>query len=105
MQEARTEKLRLVPGPGNGAHRPPAAVPPGAEELWEGVERLVDRASSLADLGVHGLHLVAARRWRERGRELPDGLQREARATAILGVVAAGLLERVRAVCDGPLLL
>jgi hypothetical protein len=41
---------------------------------WAGLDRLIDRARSLDDLRAHRLELLAARRSRELGRDVPDAL-------------------------------
>ncbi len=43
-------------------------------DVWSAVRRLVNQAPSLSDLRSHGLHLLAARTWREEGRAVPDDL-------------------------------
>jgi Uncharacterised nucleotidyltransferase len=73
--------------------------------LWDGVDRLVDRAGSLADLEAHRLELLAARRWRERGLAVPPAFEDVEVRAALTAIAAPALLERVRASCDGPLLL
>lgn len=73
--------------------------------VWPAVERLVDRAPGLDDLRVHGIYLFAARRWRAEGRPVPEILEREERTAAVRSLAAHTVLERVRAACDGPILL
>ena len=73
--------------------------------LWETVDRLVDRADSVDDLRAHGLQLLALQRWRADGRAIPDELRDEERLAAVRVLVARALLERVRAACNGPLVL
>jgi hypothetical protein len=41
------------------------------EELWTGVDRLIDRAPSFDGIAAHGLYLLAVRRWRQTGVEVP----------------------------------
>jgi hypothetical protein len=79
-----------------------AAIRP---QLWDSVDRLVDRAPSLAAIRWHGLQLLAARRWRAQGRPVPQALLNEERATALRLMSTPVVLERVRAACDGPLVL
>ena len=76
-----------------------------ASELWRGVERLVDRAPSIADLRAHKLHLLAVARYRATGRPVDADLQEAARSATLAAFSAPLLLERVRAVVDGPLVL
>jgi hypothetical protein len=77
----------------------------GAAGMWETVDRLVDRAAGLDDLRRHRIHLLAARRWRALGRAIPDDLGRDQRRAAVAGLTAPVLLERVRAACEGPLIV
>jgi hypothetical protein len=74
------------------------------DELWRSVDRLVDRAPSLADLISHKLDLFAARRWRALGREVPEALLARERRAAVAELAAPQLLERVRAAYDGELI-
>ena len=76
-----------------------------AQSIFVGVDRLIDRSRRLSDLRVHGLQLLAGRRFRELGRLVPEELAAEERASAIQVVVARAVLERVRAAYDGPLML
>jgi Uncharacterised nucleotidyltransferase len=74
-------------------------------EIWAGVERLVDRAPRLSDLRAHRLHLFALRRWRQEGRPIPADLAADELRAAIATITVPVLLERVRGVLDGPVLL
>jgi hypothetical protein len=77
----------------------------GCTGIWEGVDRLIDAAPSVLDLQAHGLHLLAARRWRALGVPVPQDVAR-AELWAELRVTAARtLLERIRATCEGPIVL
>lgn len=83
-----------------------AAVPDrAAAELWSGVDRLIDAHGDLRDLEAHRLHLLAARRLRERGLAVPDDLHDDERAAAIQALTTPLALERVRAAFDGPIVL
>lgn len=73
--------------------------------LWHRVDGLIDSAPSLADLRAHGLQLLAARRWRAAGRTLPAGLVREELRAEFATHAAPRVLARVRAVCDGPIIV
>ncbi|MGH3112039.1 MAG: nucleotidyltransferase family protein [Gaiellaceae bacterium] len=84
------------------AARAPAPVD---DRLWDGVNRLIDRAPHLADLRSHRLELVAARRWRELGRPVPPELVEEERLAAVVVLTTPILLERARAAYDGTVLL
>jgi hypothetical protein len=75
-----------------------------ATELWEKVDRLVDRAP-VTGLRAHRLHLLAARRWRALGRPVPEDVLREERLAALRVMTAPVVLERVREACDGQLIL
>ena len=75
-----------------------------ADELWEDVDRLLDRLTpELA--AEHGLGPLAARRLRRAGDEVPERLLREERAGRTASLIAPALLRRVREAYDGPLLL
>jgi hypothetical protein len=76
-----------------------------AGSIWETVDRIVDRAPTLEDLYAHHLELLAARRWRELGRPVPELLATEARVNLLVTLAARPLLEQTRASYDGPLLL
>jgi hypothetical protein len=73
--------------------------------IWDGVDRLVDAAPGVGDLRSHGLHLLAARRWRILGRPVPASLA-EQELRAVYEAQAVGpLLERIRAAVEGPIVL
>lgn len=82
-----------------------AEAPGAAASLWNAVDALIDRAPSVAALREHGLHLLAGRRWRSLGRPVADELLFEERAAAAAQLAVRPLLERVRQVVDGPLLV
>ena len=86
---------------------PLSLVRPGRLDphLWRGVDRLVDRAPTATDLRSHRIEPLAARRLRARGRVVPEELALEERRAAVATLAGPVLLERVRAACDGPLLL
>lgn len=73
--------------------------------LWEGVDRLIDSAPGLRDLQSHGLHLLAARRWRELGRPIPSDLAIAELWGAFRTNEARALLKQIRDACDGPMIL
>lgn len=75
------------------------------DEIWTGVDRLIDQAPGLAGLRAHRLHLLAAKRWRHLGRGIPDELSREETVAAAVSVTATQVLSRVRAAYDGQLVL
>jgi Uncharacterised nucleotidyltransferase len=71
----------------------------------ERVDALIDASPGLQDLRAHGLHLLAARRWRATGKPLPARLVREELQAAWRTYSAPRVLEEVRAACDGPVML
>ena len=78
---------------------------PTGAKIWARVDELVDTAPDLAALRAHRLHLLAGRRWRELGREIPEGLRAEEQLAAIRDALAPDLLGRVRAATDQPVVL
>ena len=72
-------------------------------ELWDAVDRIVDRAPSLGDLASHRLELVAARRWRAQGKDVPLAVVEQERRAAIATLTAPVVLSRVREAYDGPI--
>ncbi|MFN2472199.1 MAG: nucleotidyltransferase family protein [Gaiellaceae bacterium] len=74
-------------------------------DIWAGVDRLVERASSLAGLRAHRIQLLAARRWRALGRDVPAELAADERRAAIAHVTTPLLLRRIRDTYDGPLVV
>lgn len=77
----------------------------GERDIWQAVDRLIDRARGLPDLEAHRLHLLAARRWRALGRPVPRELRGAVHAASITALVTPIVLERARAAYDGPMLL
>ena len=69
------------------------------------IQRFVERAPSLDALRKHRLHLAAARLWQAHGREVPADLMSDSRAAAVRAMLASFILAKVRASCEGPLLL
>jgi Uncharacterised nucleotidyltransferase len=82
--------------------RPPRRARP---ELWDRVDALIDRAPGLAELELHGLQLLAARRWRELGRPVPQSLVQAERSAAVFTMFAPVVLAKIRAAVDGPIVL
>jgi hypothetical protein len=70
-------------------------------ELWAAVDRLVERAPSLADLASHRIELFAARRWRAQGKAVPAEILEQERRAAIATLTAPVVLSRVREAYDG----
>jgi hypothetical protein len=75
-----------------------------AGELWGAVDRLLQGAEADGIL-VHRLGALAARRLRRLGRPVPPELNAADRAAATSAMLARPLLERIRSLCDGPLVL
>jgi hypothetical protein len=73
--------------------------------MWAAVDAVVDRAPGLGDLRAHGLHLLAARRWREQGREVPAELADEEFQAAWTFASARAILRDIRAAYDGKLIV
>jgi hypothetical protein len=77
----------------------------GASNIWSAVDQLVDRADSLDELRGHRLHLLAGRRWRALGREVPPDLRLEERRSTVTSLAVPVVLQRIRDAVDGPLLV
>jgi len=73
--------------------------------LWDGVDAVIDRTSSLRDLRAHRLQLLAARRWRELGREVPTEVVEEEFRSAWQFTAVKEVLRDAVAAYDGPLLV
>lgn len=82
-----------------------AAPPAQRAAFWEAVDLLVDRAPRVSDLEYHGLHLLAAERWRSLGRPVPDSVREAERRAAVLQLTLPILLRQLRDSCDGQLVL
>lgn len=89
----------------NGFALPVAQVEVDFDELWNGVDRLIDRAPNLDALTAHRLHLLAADRWARMGRPVPETLLEDLRGAGFLTLVVPVLLRRIRDACDGQLVL
>jgi hypothetical protein len=76
-----------------------------ASATWVGVDRLVDATPDLERLRVNRLHLLAARRWRALGREIPDDLLAAERRSVLMSLLVPEVLSRIRAASDGPLVV
>jgi hypothetical protein len=75
------------------------------QSLWSRVDRLVDRAPTVEQLFLHGLHLLAARRWRTLGRPVPDEVVASEQAARAAIEDALRVLEVVRGALAGPIVL
>jgi Uncharacterised nucleotidyltransferase len=76
-----------------------------ADPIWRAVDRLIDCAPSIQDLRRHGLQVLAAERWRQLGRPIPEQLRHDDQLAAAVALTAPLLLERVRGAVAGPLVL
>ena len=74
-------------------------------DLWASVDRLIDSTSDVDALRANRLHLLAARRWRERGIDVPGELVEAERLAVLVSFVLPDVLARVRAAYDGPLVV
>ncbi len=72
---------------------------------WPAVERIVDEATDPSGLRDHGLQLIAARRWRATGRDVPAAWVEAERSAAITALAIPPLLVRIRGVLEGPILV
>jgi hypothetical protein len=79
--------------------------PERRDPIWAAVDRLIDRAPSIQDLRRHGLQLLAAERWRQLGRPIPEQLRHDDQLAAAVTLTAPLVLERVRSVVAGPIVL
>ena len=86
---------------------PALSLPSGSAgaDLWRGVDRLIDRAPSVADLRAHKLHMLALARFRVTGRPVSDELHESVREASVACFAAPLLLERIRSLIDGPLVV
>lgn len=76
-----------------------------ATDLWAAVDRLIDSTDDVEALAVNRLHLLAARRWRELGRDVPAELVAAERVAAVSTLVLPELLGRLRGACEGPVVV
>jgi len=81
-----------------------AAAPATDTSLWSALERLLDGAT-LDGIRLHKLGAVAGRFRRLRGEPVPPQLAADERGSAIALLLAPRVLERVRSLVDGPLVL
>jgi hypothetical protein len=83
-------------------HGAPRGVDGG---LWQGVGRLLDGAVALEEMRPHGLELFALGQRDVRGRHVPDALVVAVRGAMMKTLAAPLVLQRVRELVDGPILL
>jgi len=76
-----------------------------SRDFWAAVDRVVARAPTIADLRSHGLLLLAARHWRELGRDVPLDVVELERRAAVVALTAPRVLAQVRSALDGPAIL
>jgi hypothetical protein len=76
-----------------------------SSSVWRRVDELIDGAPGLPALRAHRIQLLAGRRWRELGLEIPDELRTAERLAAVRDAIAPDLLARVRAATDQPVVL
>jgi hypothetical protein len=75
-----------------------------SDELWRAVGELLDGAE-VNGIRANKLGALAARLRRRAGRPVPPPLAGDERGAAVAVTMARPLLEHVRSVCDGPLVL
>ena len=73
-------------------------------DLWDSVDRVIDRAT-VSGLLANKLGPLGADRLRRLGRPVPSALQYEERAASVNMLTAVPLLQRIRASCKGPMLV
>ncbi len=83
----------------------PVAAPRDGRAIWTAVDRLIDSTTDLGALRANRIHLLAARHWRELGREVPSELEAAERKSVLVTLILPELLGRVRAAFDGPLVV
>lgn len=74
-------------------------------ELWSAVDGLIDRAPDLDELRAHRLTLLAARRWRHLGKQVPEEFVRAERLAQAVALTTPLLLGSIRQATDGPILV
>jgi len=84
---------------------PLSSAAPSRRALWAAVDRLVDSTDDVSALRVNGLHLFAARRWREHGRAVPAELERAERLALLVTLIVPHVLRQVRSACEGTIVL
>ena len=71
------------------------------QSLWGDVDRLVDRVGDLQRLRFHRLHLLAHRRRRALGEEVPPELEQEAMTANAVALLAPLVLAEIRTAYPG----
>jgi putative nucleotidyltransferase-like protein len=77
----------------------------GGHAIWPAVDRLIDSTTDLDVLRANRIHLLAAQRWRDRGWQVPPELEAELRRGVLVSLLVPQVLMRLRAACDGPLVV
>jgi Uncharacterised nucleotidyltransferase len=75
---------------------------PCGGDLWEAVDRLIDRAPTEEDVRAHRLEVLAGRRYRMVGRPVPPDFVAQERLAGLVALATPLVLERVRAAYEGP---
>lgn len=70
---------------------------PSGSAIWAGVDRLLDEDVDISSLRAHKLELLAVRRFRSLGREVPEDLVRFERSSVAVALTAPVVLARARA--------
>ena len=73
--------------------------------LWQRLGELADAAPACSDLRHHKLQLIAASRRRSNGDLVPAPLVQDERLAAIVALAVPTVLRRLRAACDGRVVL
>lgn len=76
-----------------------------APTIWAAIDRIVDGNDDVERLRSHRLHLLAARRWRARGRQVPAAVLAAERRSALTSMLVPEVLTRVRRAVDGPIIV
>ena len=74
-------------------------------DVWGRVDALIDRAPSEHDLQSHRLELLAARRFRQLDRRVPEDFAAAERFSAVALLSVPVVLERMRKAYDGPAII
>jgi hypothetical protein len=75
------------------------------EDVWPNIEELLRHDPSVERLRLHGVELIAAELWSREGREVPSELREEARLVEFEAMAVPFVLRRVRAACEGRVVL
>lgn len=78
---------------------------PSQTELWSAVDRLISLSRDVAGLRAHGLHLIAAQTWRQRGQAVPAQVVSEERLSTMAVLTVPTLLTQIRSIVDSPIIL